>query len=67
MTEQKCVRTSHTEGYKAEVGCKDLNFYLERGWKVVLVTPISGSNKYIVNEYIIEREVDSSRKEMLKE
>ena len=63
MTEQKCVRTHYTEGHKAEVGCRDLNSYLECGWKVVMVTPVSSLNKYIVNEYIIEREVDTSRME----
>lgn len=62
MTEQKCVRTYEVKysGYQmnpcAEVNCKELNSYLECGWKVVFITLGTG---YI--EYIIEREVDNSR------
>lgn len=59
MTEQHCVRT-YEDNYCcyqsnpcAEVNCEELNLYLKKGWKVVLVTP---KPKY--NEYIIEKEVD---------
>ena len=65
MTEQKCVRTYHTEGDKAEVGCEDLNSYLKSGWKVVIVTPTHSLKEHILNEYIIEREVDPSREDRL--
>lgn len=62
MTEQFCVRTydindnevqnSNSEKSNYEV----LNSYLDRGWKVVMVTPKPG-----YNEYIIEREINISQ------
>jgi hypothetical protein len=36
----------------AASNCKQLNSFLEEGWKVVMVTPKSN-----YNEYIIEKEV----------
>ena len=66
MRKQKCVRTYHGAGYKAEVGCRDLNSYLECGWEVVMVIPVSSSDKYVVNEYIIEKECDDSKEEIEK-
>ena len=59
MIEQKCVRTYHEEGCIAEVGCRELNAYLKSGWKVVIVTPSPSLDKYIINEYIIEREIET--------
>lgn len=59
MKEQRCVRTYEVNysGYQmnpcTEVNCDNLNSYLKFGWKVVMVTPKSN-----YNEYIIEREVD---------
>ena len=65
MTEQKCVRTYDFDVSRNQTTsgcCKELNSYLEKGWKLVMVTP-----KPDYNEYIIEREVDAGRKELLKE
>lgn len=57
MTEQYCVRTYETNysDFKNnpcdKLNCEVLNSYLDKGWKVVMVTPKPG-----YNEYIIERE-----------
>ena len=45
----------------AKENCESLNSYLENGWKVVIVTPKSN-----YNEYIIEKEVDNSRMERME-
>lgn len=65
MTKQMCVRTYEMPDYYSsrkelcsEVNCKKLNTLFERGWKVVFATPKAD---YI--EYILEREVDTSRME----
>lgn len=61
MTEQKCVRTYDKDNscsHTTKACCEDLNSYLKCGWKIVMVTP-----KTDYNEYIIEREVDTSRME----
>lgn len=65
MTKQYCVRTYEVNysGFQnnpcGKVNCEFLNSYLEKGWKVVMVTP---KPKY--NEYIIEKEIkDNEEKE----
>ena len=64
MTKQLCVRTYEENycGYQnnpcAAVNCESLNSYLKSGWKVVMVTP---KTKY--NEYIIEKEIKDSEVE----
>ena len=64
MTKQHCVRT-YEENYSgfqnnpcAKANCETLNSYLNEGWKVVMVTPKSN-----YNEYIIEKEVEGSEVE----
>ena len=53
MKEQYCVRTYDIDDNNSEKSNYDvLNSYLDRGWKVVIVTPKPG-----YNEYIIEREI----------
>ena len=58
MVKQRCVRTYEVNysGYNnnpcATPNCEHLNSFLEKGWKVVMVTPKSN-----YNEYIIEKEV----------
>ena len=59
MTEQKCVRTYDNIDYNScveSICSKELNSLLERGWKVVFITP-----RPTYTEYIIEREIDNSR------
>lgn len=59
MTEQKCVRTYDNINYNScveSICSKELNSLLERGWKVVFITP-----RPTYTEYIIEREIDNSR------
>ena len=53
MKEQFCVRTYEKEPTDScdKSNYEELNKYLNRGWKVVMVTPKPG-----YNEYIIERE-----------
>ena len=53
MKEQRCVRTYEIEYTDPcnKSNYEELNKYLNCGWKVVMVTPKSG-----YNEYIIERE-----------
>lgn len=57
MKEQYCVRTYETNFSDfqnnpcGKLNCEVLNSYLDKGWKVVMVTPKPG-----YNEYIIERE-----------
>ena len=64
MIKQYCVRTYEVNysGYKmnpcGEVNCGYLNSFLEKGWKVVMVTP-----KPNYNEYIIEKEIKDSEVE----
>lgn len=62
MTVQKCVRT-YEESYSdyqnnpcATVNCDYLNSYLEKGWKVVTVTPKPKYNEYIIEKEIKEKE-----------
>lgn len=59
MKEQKCVRT-YEVNYSgcqmnpcARENCEYLNDHLKQGWKVVMVTPKSN-----YNEYIIEKEIE---------
>lgn len=58
MVKQKCVRTYELycgkSNYATEDNCKELNDFLNEGWKVVMVTPKSD-----YNEYIIEKEVEN--------
>ena len=64
MTEQKCVRTydKNEFGYNTtRLCCEELTSYLEKGWWVVFITPRAD-----YTGYIIEREVDDSRKEIEK-
>jgi hypothetical protein len=62
MIKQRCVRTYEERytGYQsnpcAAVNCEYLNSFLEKGWKVVMVTPKSN-----YNEYIIEKEIEDSK------
>ncbi len=62
MIKQLCVRTYEENycGYKnnpcAKENCEALNSFLEKGWKVVFVTP-----KPEYNEYIIEKEIKDSK------
>lgn len=62
MVEQKCVRTYEVDysGYSnnpcAAANCEYLNSFLKEGWKVVMVTPKSN-----YNEYIIEKEVENDK------
>lgn len=59
MIKQMCLRTYEDDycGYGsnpcAKVNCEELNAYLQAGWKVVMVTPKSN-----YNEYIIEKEFE---------
>lgn len=60
MIKQKCVRTYEVNysGYNnnpcATVNCEYLNSLLEKGWKVVMVTPKSNYNEYIIEKEIKE-------------
>ena len=62
MTKQCCVRTYEVNysGYRnnpcGKENCELLNSYLENGWKVIVVTPKSN-----YNEYIIEKEIKDSK------
>ena len=64
MIKQYCVRTYEVDyhGYQSNpcgaVNCEVLNSYLKNGWRVVMVTPKSN-----YNEYIVEKEVEDSKKE----
>lgn len=59
MIKQFCVRTYEVNysGFQmnpcGKVNCEYLNSFLEKGWKVVMVTP-----KPDYNEYIIEKEIE---------
>ena len=56
MIKQYCVRTYETIYSRySNNPCETLNSYLNEGWKVVMVTPMSNCN-----EYIIEKEVEDS-------
>lgn len=78
MIKQKCIRTyekhygTYPDNPCAEVNCKTLNSYLKAGWKVVMVTPKSNYNEYIIEKEIKEGEDDAegvhvcSRKENYK-
>lgn len=58
MKEQYCVRTYDINDNEVQNNNNEksnyevLNSYLDRGWKVVMVTPKPG-----YNEYIIERDI----------
>ena len=57
MKEQYCVRTYDIDNNEVQNNSDKsshdvLNSYLDRGWKVVMVTPKPG-----YNEYIIERDI----------
>lgn len=60
MIKQRCVRTYEVNysGYQmnpcTKVNCELLNDYLENGWKVVMVTPKSNYNEYIIEKDIEE-------------
>lgn len=59
MIKQKCVRTyemnfSGCINPSAASNCKQLNSFLEEGWKVVMVTPKSNYNEYIIEKEIKE-------------
>lgn len=62
MTKQLCVRTYEVNysGYQnnpcCTVNCELLNSYLEKGWKVIMVTP-----KTHYNEYIIEKTFEDKK------
>ena len=56
MIKQHCVRT-YDINYSGNSD-KTLNSFLEEGWKVIMVTPKSN-----YNEYIIEKEVEDSEAE----
>lgn len=63
MIKQKCVRTyeinySGCSNPSASSNCEQLNSFLEKGWKVVMVTPKSN-----YNEYIIEKEEENNNNE----
>lgn len=64
MIKQYCVRT-YEENYSGfqnnpcgKANCDVLNSYLEKGWKVVMVTP-----KPRYNEYIVEKEIEDKKVE----
>ena len=56
MVKQKCVRTyeANYSGYPSTTNCEQLNSFLEEGWKVVMVTPKSNYNEYIIEKEIKE-------------
>lgn len=62
MIKQHCVRTyevNYSGVYRnpcATENCETLNSFLEDGWKVVMVTPKSN-----YNEYIIEKEIKDNQ------
>ena len=64
MIKQYCVRTYEEKysGYShnpcGKINCDVLNSYLDKGWKVVMVTPKSNYNEYIIEKDIEESEVD---------
>ena len=64
MTKQKCVRTYEVNysGFQmnpcAKENCESLNSYLENGWKVVIVTPKSDYNEYIIEKEIKDKEIE---------
>ena len=63
MIKQKCVRTYEVNysGFQnnpcGQVNCEFLNSYLDNGWKVVMVTPKSNYNEYIIEKEIKDSEV----------
>ena len=63
MIKQYCVRTYEINysGYSnpcAKVNCETLNSYLNEGWKVVVVTPKSNYNEYIIEKEVKDSEVE---------
>ena len=64
MTKQKCVRTyevnysCYQQNPCAKENCEVLNSYLENGWKVVMVTPKSNYNEYIIEKEIKDKEIE---------
>ena len=54
MIKQYCVRTYEVNysGYQmnpcGKVNCEYLNSFLEKGWRVVMVTPKPKYNEYII-------------------
>lgn len=69
MSEQICLRTYEVNYCRydgnpcAEVNCKSLNSYLQKGWKVVMVTPKSNYNEYIVEKQTTNN-IDKSKRLM---
>lgn len=59
MIEQRCCRTYDVAkgGNSTDDCCVEVNSRLDHGWRVVCVTP-----KADYTEYIIEKEVDDSRR-----
>lgn len=62
-TIQKCVRTYEINVLTSRGGdniphvnknCDNLNSYLSDGWKVVVVTPKSNYNEYIIEKVVEE-------------
>ena len=64
MIKQYCVRTYEVDysGYSGnpcgKINCEVLNSYLDEGWKVVMVTPKSNYNEYIIEKDIEESEME---------
>jgi hypothetical protein len=64
MIKQYCVRTYEENfvGFQnnpcGKVNCEVLNSYLEKGWKVVMVTPKPKYNEYIIEKEIKDKEVE---------
>lgn len=64
MIKQYCVRTYEENycGYQnnpcGKVNCEYLNSFLEKGWRVVMVTPKPKYNEYIIEIEIKDKEVE---------
>lgn len=67
MVNQKCVRTYELycgkNNYATENNCDELNKFLDDGWKVVMVTPKSNYNEYIVEKQTTNN-IDKSKRLM---
>ena len=42
----------------AKVNCEYLNVHLKQGWKVVMVTPKTNYNEYIIEKEIKDKEIE---------
>ena len=64
MIKQYCVRTYEENycGYQnnpcGKVNCEYLNSFLEKGWRVVMVTPKPKYNEYIIEIEEKDKEVE---------